>query len=344
MYRKVGTCLNYSSALLDVRHDQFIGTLGSSSNKILWRKFIQLFCIILFLAMNTPSWAHSFRGGGFHEHGGFPGGGFSGGGFSHGAEMYHQNNNYHTREYSGGYRENEYYHGFQEGPSFGQTHHTLQRYTHPVHPFNHTLAEINHPGAFHHNGYINKEFAGNANWMNHGNWHSGYWHNGYNHYWAGRSYWGSGPYWGPGYYWGPGPYWGWGNDFFFGAFFGAAITTTVFFPPVYTEYYYPPPMYYYPGPYNYTVLISDYSVTPVPPLRPAPQKVEKWVPVKNGRIPVNAVTNNIVNKRATYYCRVKFHGKLSYGVLVPHDGCYIEEPSVSMRFSKYDILVSSIIS
>ncbi len=74
-----------------------------------------------------------------------------------------------------------------------------------------------------------------------------------------------------------------------------------------------------------------------------PQKVETWVPVKNGRIPLNAVANSTVNKKATYYCRVHYHGKTSYGVLVPKEGCYVEEPSVSMRFAKYDVLVSSIV-
>lgn len=306
--------------------------LAYNSRKKPRRKFakisslINTFCI-LFAAGNSSAWAHG--GGGFHGQGG----GFEWGSYSReSAGMYHHNNSYPAWGSSGGYREGGYYHG-SLGSSYGTMHPFQEHHPQTIRPFNQASTGIGHIDGFHHGGYANKEFAGNANWINHNNWHGNYWHGNYWHgsYWAGEAY------------WGPGPYWGWGNSFFYGALFGATFTTAFFLPPVYVDYYYSVPLYYYPGPYNYTILVSNYSAVPAPPLRPAPQKVETWVPAKNGYIPVNAVLNNIVNKKATYYCRVKFHGNISYGVLIPNDGCYVEEPSVTMRFSKYDILVSSIV-
>lgn len=277
---------------------------------------------LLFVVGTTSSWAHPHGGGGFHGHGGFGGGGFHNYGGA-----YHPYGGSHAGGFSRGYRGIESYHGSLGQSPFG---HMQQFHGHPkaYHSFSHAPT-ANHPRNFYHGGMINREFAGHAHWVNHGYWHGGYWHGGYGHYWAGRPYWG-------------GPYWGWGSGFFYGAFFGAAITTAFFLPPVYATYYYPP-MYYYPGPYSYTVIVNEYPPMPTPPLRLPPQKVETWVPVKNGRIPANAVVNNTVHKKATYYCRVHYNGKTSYGVLVPKEGCYVEKPSVSMRFSKYDVLVSSIV-
>ncbi|CEG57976.1 hypothetical protein [Legionella fallonii] len=278
------------------------------------------FCILSAVG-SVPSWAHPSGGGGFHGRGGFGGGGYI---HNYGG-TYHQYGGYHAGGFSGGYRGAEYYHNSLGHSPFGQMHHQFQGHPQTFHSFNHASAAMAHSGNFHHDGGINGRFAGHANWVNHGYWHGSYWHGGYGPYWAGR------------------PYWGWGGGFFYGAFFGAAITTAFFLPPVYAEYYYYPPLYYYPGPYSYTVIVNEYPPMPAPPLRLPPQRVETWVAVKNGRIPVNAVANNKVHKKTTYYCRVRFHGKTSYGVLVPKDGCYVDEPSVSMRFSKYDVLVSSIV-
>ncbi|KTD14518.1 hypothetical protein Lgra_0549 [Legionella gratiana] len=340
MYKKSEKCTGNTSLMTEQNCAYLERGLELDSNlrKRTWRKFakistlINTFCI-LFAAGNSSAWAHG--GGGFH--GG--GGGFHGqGGFEWGsnsresAGMYHRNNDYSAWGSSGSYREGGYYHGSLGGSSYGTMHPFQEHHPQTIHPFNQTSTEIGHFNGVHHGESINKEFSGNANWINHNNWHGSYWHGSYWH----------GSYWAGGAYWGPGPYWGWGNGFFYGALFGATLTTALFLPPVYAGYYYVP-LYYYPGPYDYTILVSNYSVVTTPPLRPAPQKVETWVPVKNGHIPVNAVLNNIVNKKSTYYCRVTFHGKTSYGVLIPNDGCYIEEPSVTMRFSKYDILVSSIV-
>ncbi len=357
MYKKSEKCAcNTSLLMTDQKDDHFGETrdLACHSRKKITRKFIKIsslintFCILL-AAGNSSAWAHG--GGGFH--GGW-GGGFHGqGGFEWGnnsresAGMYHRNNNYSAWGASGGYRESEHYRGLG-GSSYGTMQPFQEHHPQTIHPFNQASSVTGHIDGFHHGEYANKEFAGNANWINHNNWHGNYWHGSYWHgsYWHGSywhgSYW-HGSYWTGGAYWGPGPYWGWGNGFFYGALFGATLTTALYLPPVYADYYYSVPLYYYPGPYDYTILVSNYSAVPTPPLRPAPQKVETWVPVKNGHIPVNAVLNNIVNKKTTYYCRVKFHGNTSYGVLIPNDGCYVEEPSVTMRFSKYDILVSTIV-
>lgn len=342
MYKKSEKCSDYAPSFIADQRGRFPYSDKRARKKLAKIAYlINAFCM-LFVAGNTPVWAHGggggFHGGGFQEHEGFEGGGYS----RESADSYHRS--YSGWGFSGGYRGGEHYHSSLEGSSYGKMYRPFQEQRPTIHPFNQASTEIGHFNSFQHGGFTNKEFAGNANWVNHSYWHGhywsgsywhgGYWHNGYGHYWVGGTYWGG--------YWGPGPYWGWGNGFFYGALFGATITTALFLPTVYPEYYYAP-LYYYPGPYNYTVLINDYPVIPTPPLRPAPQKVETWVPVKNGHIPVNAVLNNIVNKKETYYCRVKFNGKLSYGVLIPSDGCYVEKPSVTMRFSKYDILVSSII-
>lgn len=38
---------------------------------------------------------------------------------------------------------------------------------------------------------------------------------------------------------------------------------------------------------------------------------------------------------------VQYMNKMKYGVLVPNDGCYIEEQNVTMRFNDYEVLVSN---
>lgn len=371
MYIKSGHSSTYPS---NPGCDHFEGTFGlvSSSSKMLQRKFAKVSCSLLtscmlFFAGTIPAWAHG-GGGGFHGGGCFHGGGFGGGGFheggfgGHGGYYSHGYGSgmsmHQTHDFYGSYRGSDY--GSIRAPSYGHfgqtTHNSFQGHSQSFHSFNLGANETHHFNSFQHNGYAGG-FSGHANYgywhggyghggyWHGGNWHGGYWNGGNWHggYWNGYGhYWGGGGYWGPWPYWGWGPYWGWDYGFFYGAFFGATITTALFYPPFYADYYYAP-MDYYPGPYDYTVLVNDYSAVPTTPLRAAPQKVETWVPVKNGHIPSNAVTNKVVNKKATYYCRVKFRGKTSYGVLVPNDGCYVEAPSVTMRFSKYDVLVSSTI-
>ncbi|WP_243753468.1 hypothetical protein [Legionella longbeachae] len=216
MYKKSEKCAcNTSLLMTDQQDDYFVETrdLACHSRKKITSKFIKIsslintFCILL-AAGNSSAWAHG--GGGFH--GGW-GGGFHGqGGFEWGnnsresAGMYHRNNNYSAWGASGGYRESEHYRGLG-GSSYGTIQPFQEHHLQTIHPFNQASSGIGHIDGFHHGEYTNKEFSGNANWINHNNWHSSYWHGSYWHgsYWHG-SYW-HGSYW-HGSYWTGGTYWG----------------------------------------------------------------------------------------------------------------------------------------
>jgi hypothetical protein len=66
---------------------------------------------------------------------------------------------------------------------------------------------------------------------------------------------------------------------------------------------------------------------------------ESWVAAENGDVPDNAVVNGNENNVTTYYCREEFNGKMYYGLLIPKDGCYVQEQSVTMKFENYDVMV-----
>jgi hypothetical protein len=67
-----------------------------------------------------------------------------------------------------------------------------------------------------------------------------------------------------------------------------------------------------------------------------------WVSADNGNVPNNAIVYNNTNTNgiSTYYCRADYNGQTYYGLLVPNEGCYVQDQTVSIRFNTYDVLVS----
>jgi hypothetical protein len=69
------------------------------------------------------------------------------------------------------------------------------------------------------------------------------------------------------------------------------------------------------------------------------QAAQSWVTAENGDVPDNAVVNGSENNVTTYYCREEFNGKMYYGLLIPKDGCYVQEQSATMKFDNYEVMV-----
>lgn len=221
---------------------------------------------------------------------------------------------------------------------------------------NHNWANSNNANA---HPWQNDGSNWNNNHWNNNNWNNNNWNNNWNN-WSGSG-------------------WGWNSGgALTGAFLGAAVGTALFSPYLH-PYSYPYP-YSYPSLavpplatenyYNYyntpnTTTVPSPTNTIVPAnndttagdsntnanntvssdsntntATPTPTK-ETWVSDENGNLPKNAVVNNTENGKSTYYCRTTYMNKLSYGVLVPQDGCYIETATVTMRFTNYETLVNN---
>ncbi len=117
----------------------------------------------------------------------------------------------------------------------------------------------------------------------------------------------------------------WNNGLWYGALVGATLETALLSP-------YKQPDYTYPISVT-TPATNTTSSTTLP-------SDETWVSAKDGDVAQNAVINNTENGKSTYYCRTNYMNQLSYGVLVPNDGCYIETSSATTRFTTYDVLIS----
>lgn len=66
----------------------------------------------------------------------------------------------------------------------------------------------------------------------------------------------------------------------------------------------------------------------------------EWVPANNGDMPNNAIAYQDQNGNSGYYCRAMYNNKLYYGELIPNDGCYANDQSVTIHFSDYEVLVT----
>lgn len=163
----------------------------------------------------------------------------------------------------------------------------------------------------------------NTNWNNNhwGSWNNN-WNNNWNHNWSGWNTWDGWNTWS-----------GWNTGFLSGALLSTALTASLF---SYSNVIYP-----YPYLINNTLTVTN----PVP--APANNTSntflpsnEIWLSAKNGDVPKSAVINNTENGKSTYYCRVTYLNKLAYGVLVPQDGCYVEDSSATTRFTDYDVLIT----
>ena len=284
------------------------------------------------ITLHTDVFASSHGGGGGSQGGGYHGGGYQGGGYHGGG---YQGGGYHGGGYQGGGHQGGEYHGggHQSGGYQGQSGVHSGAHGHSdYHRGGMTENSHGHSGAQHTMGHhINTHGFSNHAGRGYGGYNRGY-GRGYNNW----NYYGWWPY--------------WNNGWIYGAAFGGVFTAAWFFPPwLYYEPYYP-----YPGPYSYP-MVSDFSYNsysdypnspmmyaePVVPMAYSSvlERNEIWIKINNGRLPLNAVVNNNVNNTKTYYCRAKYMGKLNYGVLIPHDGCYIEKKSLTMRFTQYEVLV-----
>lgn len=198
-----------------------------------------------------------------------------------------------------------------------------------------------------HNNFLKQNWTGrnlaNTNW--HNNWNNN-WHN-----WNGwrNSGWG---------HWNN--HW-WGNGWFYASVFGGAFIYPYWFwyqpyyvyTPIYYDYYPAYNVYYYPQAKKYSGNSNSVytKTTKSPQIKKSDTVVsennnatlpdnETWIAAKNGDVPKNGVINTNDNGKLTYYCRAKYGNKLNYGVLVPNDGCYVENESVTMRFTSYDALIT----
>jgi len=128
---------------------------------------------------------------------------------------------------------------------------------------------------------------------------------------------------------------GWGGGLAYGALFGATLSTALV--TSYALYNYPVPNYaYYPS--KPQISSAATTIPQTASTSAATPNDETWQAAENGTVPNKAVINNTENGKTTYYCRTTYNKELSYGVLVPNDGCYIETATVTMRFTTYDVL------
>lgn len=330
------------------------------------RKYNQLFLIIglfisAFIVVEANGFAHG-GGGGFHG-GGFHGSSFGG---SHGSGGFHTN---YFHAHSNGAFHGGQFHNVNSSHFHNRVVHTNSIHNNVIHN-NAIHNNVIHNNAIHnnaihnnainnnaslsnvhkhnvstfshanrnlvmtpHRGIPNNAFRSNVN-FNHNNWNN--WHGGWNNWHGGWNNWNNG-------WWGG---WSW-NNYLWGAFAGGFIASVIFNPWWYSYDYYPYDYYPYAD-YSYSPSIvvqqpalettsQSYVTNPAANALPAS---ETWVAAKNGDVPNNAVVNTSDNGKNTYYCQVQYLKNTFYGVLVPQDGCYVENSSVTMRFASYNVLVS----
>ena len=66
-----------------------------------------------------------------------------------------------------------------------------------------------------------------------------------------------------------------------------------------------------------------------------------WLMSSKGQVPANAVIYSTDNGITTYYCRADYKGQVYYGELIPNDGCYVQDQSVTLRFDQYEVLLTN---
>jgi hypothetical protein len=70
---------------------------------------------------------------------------------------------------------------------------------------------------------------------------------------------------------------------------------------------------------------------------------QSWVAASNGQVPPGAVvnTNNPNSNGPTYYCQAVYDNQTFSGVLVPNDGCYVQDETngATIRLTTYEVLV-----
>lgn len=230
---------------------------------------------------------------------------------------FYRGGEFHRGNFHGGFY-GHHYHGYHYGHSFYYGRHYPHGYRY--HPYVHNYHGYHggynpHPIA-HWSGFHGPNFVG--------------FHR-YNYYGFNFNYYNFRP-----YYFMP----GWNNGF---NFFTPLLFLSLWHYPVYpyTFDYYPyelqGPVFYglYPNefyqPSNH-VLVSTNS----------PPGIQTWVTAKNGNIPPNAIVYKNNQGKLTYYCRATYKQHQYHGILVPKEGCYVQETQVTMRFTTYQVLVNSL--
>ncbi|MDR3491265.1 MAG: hypothetical protein P4M12_04375 [Gammaproteobacteria bacterium] len=210
----------------------------------------------------------------------------------------------------------------EHAPTFSQQHLTMN--PHQGIP-NNSFKNMNTAT---HNDLANHNWQNNnSNWNGHNNWNNSNWNNNnWNHNWGLENNWSNV---------------GWNNNLFTGVLAGVSVGTLFATYALLKQPMFSTPYYNNLGIYPSTVNTptSPSSNNVVTPNNTTTPSNESWVSAKDGNFPDNSVVNNTENGKSTYYCRTTYMNKLNYGVLVPHDGCYIETPSVTMRFTTYETLI-----
>lgn len=129
----------------------------------------------------------------------------------------------------------------------------------------------------------------------------------------------------------------------------ALLATNTLFPyyygfnPYYYYPYYPDYNVSYPDDYAYSDNTGDENTNSYSTLSANDNQIvpaENWVAASNGDVPANAEIYNDANGSTTYYCRSAYSNQEYYGVLVPQDGCYVNDQSVTLRFVNYEVLLN----
>jgi hypothetical protein len=93
-----------------------------------------------------------------------------------------------------------------------------------------------------------------------------------------------------------------------------------------------------PDDYDYS---SEQATQPSEEPEAPPQ--QSWVSAGNGQVPQGAVVNtdDQSTNGPVYYCQAVYNNQTFSGVLVPNDGCYVQDEanSATIRLTTYEVLV-----
>jgi hypothetical protein len=106
---------------------------------------------------------------------------------------------------------------------------------------------------------------------------------------------------------------------------------------------------YYPGYYGGGYIAPDDDAVVVDDdgeddVAPPPEQQQTWVGASNGQVPYGAVVNTTDTGHPdgpAYYCQGVYNNQYEEGMLIPSEGCFIQDPAngATVVLSSYEVLV-----